>query len=251
MTSSLQLLFAAIRQIQNQQDMGISEADALRSHFLPKAGEYFTATRSGIFFFDSLSQAIRDQISVGDRKLDKILQTGLSIEHNPVVRYLVERHTPVHEALLVSPKVWKMICPRPDHYHVMAGPIVSQGQLVGVIGFTRKQRMTAFNTQNLADLSAICLHLSTWTTTVSLPQQSLRSNSLAERLNQRLTSRELEIASLVALGRTNAEIGKELWITENSVKQALKRMFRKLEVSSRVELVTQLWTTLNLKSESY
>jgi len=25
----------------------------------------------------------------------------------------------------------------------------------------------------------------------------------------------------------------ELWITENSVKQALKRMFRKLEVASR------------------
>ncbi len=53
----------------------------------------------------------------------------------------------------------------------------------------------------------------------------------------RLTPRELEIAELVALGQTNAEIGNELWITENSVKQALKRMFRKLEVSSRAEMV--------------
>jgi DNA-binding CsgD family transcriptional regulator len=56
----------------------------------------------------------------------------------------------------------------------------------------------------------------------------------------RLTSRKLQIAELVVLGRTNAEIGKELWITENSVKQALKRMFRKLEVSSRVEMTTLL-----------
>jgi DNA-binding CsgD family transcriptional regulator len=51
---------------------------------------------------------------------------------------------------------------------------------------------------------------------------------------------DLQISELVALGRTNAEIGSELWITENSVKQALKRMFRKLEVSSRAEMVAQL-----------
>jgi DNA-binding CsgD family transcriptional regulator len=42
------------------------------------------------------------------------------------------------------------------------------------------------------------------------------------------------------LGRTNAEIGIDLWITENLVKQVLKRMFRKLEVSSRAEMVAQL-----------
>jgi DNA-binding CsgD family transcriptional regulator len=56
----------------------------------------------------------------------------------------------------------------------------------------------------------------------------------------RLTARELQIADLVASGQTNAEIGAELWITENSVKQALKRMFRKLEVSSRAEMVARL-----------
>lgn len=49
----------------------------------------------------------------------------------------------------------------------------------------------------------------------------------------------MQIAQLVAQGRTNSEIGVELWITENSVKQALKRMFRKLEVSSRAEMTAQ------------
>ncbi|MCG8368748.1 MAG: hypothetical protein MJA27_36120, partial [Pseudanabaenales cyanobacterium] len=47
------------------------------------------------------------------------LKTALSIEHNPVMRYLVERHAPVHEALVTSPKIWKLICPRPDHWHVI------------------------------------------------------------------------------------------------------------------------------------
>jgi DNA-binding CsgD family transcriptional regulator len=65
----------------------------------------------------------------------------------------------------------------------------------------------------------------------SQPAQKLESN--------RLTPREVQIAQLVAQGRTNSEIGVELWITENSVKQALKRMFRKLEVSSRAEMTAQ------------
>ena len=39
---------------------------------------------------------------------------------------------------------------------------------------------------------------------------------------------------------TNAEIGKQLWITENLVKQALKRMFRKLKVASRAEMIAKL-----------
>ncbi len=40
--------------------------------------------------------------------------------------------------------------------------------------------------------------------------------------------------------RTTNRRTQALWITENSVKQALKRMFRKLEVSSRAQLVAQL-----------
>lgn len=226
MTSSLQLLFEAINQIQDEQE--------LRSQIVPKIGDYFQAKRWGIFFFDQLPRV--------DSNLQKTLRIGLSIEHNPVVRYLVERHAPVHEALVTSPKVWTIICPRPDHWHVMAGPIVSHGQLVGVVGCTREQSMPTFDTQNLADLSAICLHLSIWTAMRS-QHQPFKSVSAAER-SYRLTPRELQIAELVALGRTNAEIGNELWIQENSVKQALKRMFRKLGVSSRAEMVARLFASI-------
>jgi RNA polymerase sigma factor (sigma-70 family) len=56
-----------------------------------------------------------------------------------------------------------------------------------------------------------------------------------------LTPRERQIAQLVAKGLTNAEIGKQLWITQNTVKQTLKRMFRKLNVSARAELAAKLF----------
>jgi DNA-binding CsgD family transcriptional regulator len=55
-----------------------------------------------------------------------------------------------------------------------------------------------------------------------------------------LTARELEIAELVAQGLTNGEIAGQLWISQNTVKQSLKRMFKKLGVSARAEMVAKL-----------
>ena len=138
MMISLQLLFAEINQIKSEPDW--------QARLAPKIGEYFVAKRSAIFFFDQI---------LADQKLQKVLKVALSVEHNPLARYLAERHTPVHEGLVTSPKAWAIICPRPDHWHVMAGPIVSHGQLVGVVGCTREKSMPAFATQNLADVSAI------------------------------------------------------------------------------------------------
>jgi DNA-binding CsgD family transcriptional regulator len=224
MANSLQPLFAEINRVESERD--------LKTNVTSKLGEHFVATRSGVFFFDRISQL--------DPNLRKLLKVTLSIrqrrgyanELNPVARYLTERHAPVHEGLVTSPKVWSLIYPRPDHWHVMAGPIIERGRLVGAVGCTREKSMPAFDSQNLADLSGVCLHLPIWATTTRSSPQSFK--------NELLTACELQIVELVALGRTNAEIGTELWITENSVKQALKRMFRKLEVSSRAEMVAQL-----------
>ncbi|MGD1899809.1 MAG: LuxR C-terminal-related transcriptional regulator [Phormidesmis sp.] len=236
MKSQLQSLFQAINQA--------TEEDELRSHVAPKIGEHFAATRSGIFFFDRLLTAERNL----NPALKKALEAVLSTERNPITRYLAEQHAPVHESLVISPKAWQIICPRPDHWHVMAGPVVTKGRLVGVLGCTREKAQPTFNNQDLADVSAICLHLSVWAATVRVqqsPNQSLTAiknvvDSDATPLSARLTARERQIADLVSLGKKNAEVGAELWITENSVKQALKKIFRKLKVSSRTEMATQL-----------
>lgn len=216
--TDLQSLFPTITQAKDELE--------LRSHVYTQVGEYFAAKRAGLLFFDALPEKI------GEPHLQSLMELALSTEYNPVLRYLVERHSPVHEALVVSPKTWQLICPRADHGHVMAGPIVNQGQLVGAVGFTRVRGMPCFDMQNLMDLSALCLHLSAWVATVRSSTALLKTNSL--------TSREMEIATLVAQGKTNAQIGAELWITENSVKQALKRIFRKLEVSSRTQMIARL-----------
>jgi two-component system, NarL family, nitrate/nitrite response regulator NarL len=52
-----------------------------------------------------------------------------------------------------------------------------------------------------------------------------------------LTRREQEVVRLVAEGRTNREIAESLHITEHTVSNYLYRIFEKLGVSTRVELV--------------
>jgi NarL family two-component system response regulator LiaR len=50
-----------------------------------------------------------------------------------------------------------------------------------------------------------------------------------------LTRRELEILQLVAEGHSNAELGRMLWVTEQTVKFHLSKIYRKLGVSNRTE----------------
>ena len=219
MADSLQSLFKAIAKAENERQ--------LQQNAIEQIGEYFAAKRCRFFLLNRLPYLLA--------KKSKLLQLALSLDYNPVLRYLVEHHAPIHEEALLPTGQWKTICPRFDHGHVMAGPIVNDGSLVGGLGVTRDRNSLPFNTQNISDMSALCLHLSIWL--AKTQSQAIKFTS--SRIDF-MTPREIQIAELVAQGLTNAEIGKSIWITENSVKQALKRMFRKLEVSSRTEMVAKL-----------
>jgi DNA-binding CsgD family transcriptional regulator len=99
------------------------------------------------------------------------------------------------------------------------------------VHFARTNDTSALNSQDLMRLSALCAQ-------ISAKLAFLRAK---QELNQVacLTQRELQIACLVAKSLTNAEIATELWISQNTVKQTLKRIFRKLNVSTRAEMVAR------------
>jgi DNA-binding NarL/FixJ family response regulator len=69
-------------------------------------------------------------------------------------------------------------------------------------------------------------------------------NALAQRaeerhraLSPRLTARELEVLRFVAKGLSNREIGVELYIAENTVKNHVRNILEKLQLHSRMEAV--------------
>jgi LuxR family maltose regulon positive regulatory protein len=54
-----------------------------------------------------------------------------------------------------------------------------------------------------------------------------------------LSERELEVLRLVTRGDTNDEIGRALYVSENTVKAHLKTIYRKLDVASRREAASK------------
>jgi two-component system NarL family response regulator len=56
-------------------------------------------------------------------------------------------------------------------------------------------------------------------------------------MGPRLTDRELEVLKLVARGLNNREIAKELFISENTVKNHVRNILEKLQLHSRMEAV--------------
>ena len=63
------------------------------------------------------------------------------------------------------------------------------------------------------------------------------AESPTEEMPDELTSREIEVLELVALGRTNLEIADGLGISENTVKFHMKNILQKLHARNRAEVV--------------
>ena len=212
--------------------------EQLRYQFMDWIGEYFDVQRWGIYLSDEQHDLLSCDIhGVSDTFVERYQKFGKAID--PVMKYVIDNHAPAHEELVLPKGQWKQselylrCCSQYNHEHIMTGAIVGNGELIGTIHFARITD-PAFNTQDLLKLGAVCNHFSACLA-------SLRSESFLSNKNSNLLTKcELQIANLVAKGLTNREIGKQLWISENTVKKALKKMFIKLDVSSRIEMVMKL-----------
>ncbi len=70
---------------------------------------------------------------------------------------------------------------------------------------------------------------------ISLEVPAVRALGEGDATRLGLTSRESEVLALVAAGRTNREIGAELYVSEKTASVHVSNILRKLGVSSRVE----------------
>jgi DNA-binding CsgD family transcriptional regulator len=70
--------------------------------------------------------------------------------------------------------------------------------------------------------------------------------STASRIDGLLTAREREVLELLSTGSTNAGVGRQLVISEGTIKVHLRRIYRKLHVNNRTEAVAKYLNLLSL-----
>lgn len=72
------------------------------------------------------------------------------------------------------------------------------------------------------------------------PLDVLRGVRDASRASHGLSTREAEVMDLIASGRSNGEIARQLFLSEKTVKNHVNRIYAKLRVSSRATAIA-LW----------
>lgn len=209
----------------------------LRAGFMESARELVEATAWGLDWLDSHQQVVASEWQgLPDTFCDRYRQIGLA--GDPVSQAMVQHHIPVHTQSWLSRPAWHQ-SPlyqqvfRPYNLdHGLVAPLVGKGQVIGGVYFLRRKGTPAFTDSDLLHVSAVCHHLS-----VRLATFQLMTSAAAA---QGLTARELDIAERVARGYTNRDIAEQLHISQDAVKQSLKRIFRKLGVSARAAMVARL-----------
>jgi LuxR family maltose regulon positive regulatory protein len=73
----------------------------------------------------------------------------------------------------------------------------------------------------------------------SLTSQASSPGPQPAGLVEPLTGRELEVLHIIALGRTNQEIARQLIISPGTVKAHTSNIYRKLDVANRTEAVAR------------
>jgi DNA-binding NarL/FixJ family response regulator len=88
-----------------------------------------------------------------------------------------------------------------------------------------REELTTMVTQALADAAAAR----------SIPRMAMDTEAGLPTL----TERELQVLRGMGRGRSNAEIGKELYLSEDTVKTHARRLFRKLGAADRAQAVAK------------
>jgi DNA-binding CsgD family transcriptional regulator len=148
-----------------------------------------------------------------------------SLENSDEIQVISDPGEPVEAAERLKPDV------------VLLGP----GSAAHTALLSRQARVFLLSSEPAAASAAVRAgaigHLSPGRLTA---RELLRVVRDAGRAHLGLSARESEVMDMIASGRSNGEIARELFLSEKTVKNHVNRIYAKLGVSSRMAAIT-LW----------
>lgn len=211
----------------------ISSQDVQQS-FMRDIGAIIPASAYGIFHLDPVSGLLRSRATSGVSAAHIEEYECAWRDKDPLLNYARTALKPAHEGVTPIRHGWRRTpyrsyLAREGFEHSMLAPVVVGGKLVATLNFARGSAAPPFATRDLSVLCVIADHVAAVLERAGVPAaESSRFDALSPR--------EREVALLVADGMTNQEIAAASFITVNTVKHHLKRIFEKMDVRCRVEL---------------
>jgi len=213
-------------------DVGGVAADAARQVF-------GTHSCCAIFLDQSGHATERALCGVRDADFDEWDQHWRPLER--VFPTVLARGAPVHNWQVYREDEWKRDRPYLEYgkrlqiYHYMSAPIFgSYGTLVGALNFCRRPQDRPFDAHQIVTASALSGFVSA--TLARVTERPIGESAP----HAALSHRELQVARLAAAGRNNIEIALELGIARETVKQTLRRVYRKLDANGRAQMAATL-----------
>ncbi len=212
-------------------ELKVCAVDGARTLLGARGAGFYLLDRDGLratdLEVDGLPPKYVDAYEAGGRAVD------------PLLPRMARRQAPVHEREFYSDEQWLRFPIVGEAraalgwQHYLLAPLVGHGRVVGTLNLSRGAADRAFGDDDLALAAALAMH-------ASVKLALLDNKPTLGEVRTALSPREADIAHLVAQGLTNRAIGDALAISENTVKAALKQIFRRLDVVSRADLVRRL-----------
>jgi DNA-binding CsgD family transcriptional regulator len=224
-------------------------ASDVRGLAIDGAREVFGAHVIGCFQLDHALQEQVTRFGVRDADVDEYVRDWRP--NDLLVRRVLERGMPSHNWQVYQenalPELYHHFGRRLHIYHTLVAPLFgARGTLMGSLIINRTARLNAFGLTDLSLAATFSGFLSATLARVSAEAEVPRDESV----DYRLTPRELQIARLAAEGRNNLQIALQLGLARETVKQTLRRAFRKFDANGRAQMAAKLASSGLLHSGS-
>jgi DNA-binding CsgD family transcriptional regulator len=230
----LQTLLAAVQ--------GAASLAEVQRAYVETVGAVIDARAHGIYWFPR-GDRTRMRLEVRGAAEDFIAEyERVGPTGDPVLGALLRARRPVRSDELMPPERWRRLpfhatLARAGLEHTLQAPVLHGGVLVGTLNVARPAAAPQFDARDALVLGLVSVHVA------AAYRRAERFDALVRRASapssdalEVLSAREREVSLLVVAGLSNREVAAALGVAESTVKEHLKRIFRKLGVANRQEL---------------